>query len=240
MLTERLKQIIQDSGLSLPRFSALAGVSKNTLTNYRDGVTVPDADFIVRVCREFSINPGWLLMGEGVPYAASGAGKTPAPGGETRLGGEDYVMVPQLESRVTAGPEGEILYEEIADHYPFKRWWLEKLVGKNPDRMKELVLVRVRGDSMSPTINQGEAALVDTHEGERLQVQPGRIYMVILPDGTVAMKRLVLSGEGERLRLVCLSDNTAAYRPFEFALDADKPLKRHILGRVRWVGKEID
>ena len=64
-------------------------------------------------------------------------------------------MVPLLESKVTGGPEGEILYPEIADYYPFKRWWLERMVGKNPERVGSIVLVRVRGDSMSPTINQG-------------------------------------------------------------------------------------
>ncbi len=227
MLTERLKKVIQNSGLSLSRFAQQTGVSKNTLINYRDGQTSPTADFLETLWREFSVSPEWLLLGTG---GRESAGKA----------GEDYSLVPLLESRVTGGPEGEILYEEIADHYPFKRWWVEKLVGRSPQRQESLLLMRVRGDSMSPTINQGEIALVDTFEGERLQVLTGRIYLVILPDGTVALKRLVLSGEQGSLRLACLSDNTAHYRPFEFALDPDKPLKTYVLGRVRWAGKEFD
>jgi phage repressor protein C with HTH and peptisase S24 domain len=237
MLTHRIKQVIQDSGLSLPRFAQLAGVSKNTLVNYRDGSTSPAADFLETVCREFSVNPVWLLLGVGEPH---GAGKSLAAEGQRSLMHEEYSLVPLLESRVTGGPEGEILYEEIADYYPFKKWWVEKLVGRSPDRQQGLLLIRVRGDSMSPTVNQGEIALVDTWEGERVQVLTGRIYLVILPDGTVALKRLVLSREQDAFRLACLSDNTAHYRPFEFVLDPDKTLKKYILGRVRWAGKEFD
>jgi len=236
MLTQRLKKIIQDSGLPLSRFAQQTGVSKNTLINYRDGATSPSAEFLEAVCREFAVSPGWLLMGEGPESGADVA--CSEQGGYAQK--EDYSLIPLLESRVTGGPDGEILYEEIADFYPFKQWWVEKLVGKSPDRLKRLILMRVRGDSMSPTINQGEIALVDTFEGERLQVLAGRIYLVILPDGTVALKRLVLSGDTAGLKLACLSDNTAVYRPFEFALDPEKPLKNHILGRVRWAGKEFD
>jgi len=93
---------------------------------------------------------------------------------------------------------------------------------------------------MSPTINQGETALVDASEVERLGVLAGRIYLVILPDGTAALKRLVLSGDEGCLKLACLSDNTADYRPFEFALDPEKSLKSYLLGRVRWAGQEFD
>jgi phage repressor protein C with HTH and peptisase S24 domain len=234
MLTERLKKIIQDSGLPLARFAQQTGVSKNTLINYRDGATSPSADFLEKLCRDFSVSPEWLLLGEGEESGRDAGGH----GRDSQA--EDYSLIPLLESRVKGGPEGEILYEEIADYYPFKKWWVEKLVGRSFERQQCLMLIRVRGDSMSPTINQGEMALVDTFEGERLQVLTGRIYLVILPDGAVVLKRLVLIGESGGQKLACLSDNTAQYRPFEFSLDPEKTLKSYVLGRVRWAGKEFD
>jgi len=236
MLTERLKKVIQNSGLPLAQFAQQTGVSKNTLINYRDGATSPSADFLERVCRDFSVAPGWLLLGEG--EASGGDKASGGQGNDTEP--ETYSLIPLLESRVKGGPEGEILYEEIADHYPFKKWWVEKLVGRSRERQQSLMLIRVRGDSMSPTINQGEMALVDTFESERLLVLTGRIYLVILPDGAVALKRLVLTGEPGGPKLACLSDNTANYRPFEFSLDPEKTLKSYVLGRVRWAGKEFD
>jgi len=234
VLHDRLKKIIRDSGLPLGQFAQKTGVSKNTLINYRDGVTSPAAAFLESVCREFSADPGWLLLGE------PSAGVCDVEGGPAGEGTGDHVFIPLLESRVTAGPEGEILYGEIAEYYPFRKWWIEKLVGKSPERQGSLFLIRVRGDSMSPTINQGETALVDASEPERLEVLAGRIYLVILPDGAAALKRLVLSGDESGLKLACLSDNTADYRPFEFALDPEKSLKSYVLGRVRWAGKEFD
>ncbi len=64
MLHDRLKKIIRGSGLPLGRFAEKTGVSKNTLINYRDGVTSPAAPFLESVCRTFSADPGWLLLGE--------------------------------------------------------------------------------------------------------------------------------------------------------------------------------
>lgn len=230
MLAERLRKIIHDSGLPLGQFALKAGVSKNTLINYRDGVTSPAAEFLEFLCREFSVDPEWLLLGNGNGEAASGKSAE----------GDDYLFVPLLESRITAGPNGEILYGEVSDRYPFKKWWIEKLVGKGFERQSNLCLIRVRGDSMSPTINQGEVALVDTNQAEREEVLSGRIYLVTLPDGSVALKRLVLGRNGNGPILACLSDNTSDYRPFEFALDPERSLKSYVLGRVRWVGKEFE
>ncbi len=71
-LSEKLRQIIQDSGLSLPKFANRVGVSKNTLINYRDGKTVPPIDFIERLCIEFSVNPMSLVLDEGPLYRRKG------------------------------------------------------------------------------------------------------------------------------------------------------------------------
>lgn len=135
---------------------------------------------------------------------------------------------------------GLIKTEEISDYYPFRRWWVEKLVGRSKEHIDSLLLIKVRGDSMSPTINQGEVALVDTHEAERLPVLTGRIYLVVLPGGSVAVKRLALTEREGRYKLLCLSDNVASYRPFEFDIEPGRKLKNHILGRIRWAGKEFD
>ena len=52
-----------------------------------------------------------------------------------------------MESWVAAGPGGEVVYDGIADYYPFKKFYLERLVGKSDERMKKLFLLKVRGDS---------------------------------------------------------------------------------------------
>ncbi len=130
-----------------------------------------------------------------------------------------------------------ILFDKRDDMYPFKKWWIIKKVGHNPERHKALTVVRIRGDSMVPTIYPGEVVLVDTWEAERVEIKDGKIYLVRMPDGTITVKRVILNVRDNSAYLVCLSDNQN-YEPFKFLLD--KPIQWCILGRIRWVGREID
>ncbi len=197
------------------------------------------AQWIVEAFEKHGISSDWLLSGEGPMRRGEELSEQQAP--YNCLSPEDFELLPLLESRVAAGPEGEIIFDEVADQYPFKKWWIERMVGKDEFRKKFLVLIKVRGDSMSPTINPGEVVMVDTYEGERLDVRTGSIYMIIMPDGSSAIKRLALSRkEDGRMTLICMSDNVAVYRPFEFDLVPGRSLKQYILGRVRWAGKEFD
>lgn len=218
----RLKSVC--GARSEKHLAEMLGVRGQAITSARKRGEIPTG-WIIKIGHQFDVSLDWIVYGveRRAPHS-----------------NDEYDYVPLLRSRVTAGPEGEILYEGIEDLYPFKQWWVEKLVGRRTDRKKDLFLIRVRGDSMSPTINPGEVALVDTYEGERIEVRNGHIYLVTMPDGGAVMKRLVLSRQEDRFKLVCLSDNTAGYRPFEFVLDPEKSLKAYVLGRVRWVGKEFD
>lgn len=247
-LGKRLAQIRGE--LTQKEFAGMFGIAKDTLARYERDEYSPTSKFIEALSIQLGINPAWLILGTGpekqgdvasMSVESQAAVARPASASPERcLSPDDFIIVPMLESRVAAGPEGEILYEEIKDYYPFKRWWIEKIAGQSTERKKCLVLVTVRGDSMSPTINQGEVVLVDTYETERIEIRTGQIYLVILPDGSSAIKRLALSKENGRLKLICISDNVAVYRPFEFELAPGRSLKNYVLGRVRWCGKEFD
>ena len=68
MIQERIRKVIEDSKLSLSKFAQQVGVAKNTLINYRDGVSSPTVEFVTKTCEAFNANPTWLLTGEGDPY----------------------------------------------------------------------------------------------------------------------------------------------------------------------------
>lgn len=68
-LQKRIRKLIEDSGLPLDQFGSRVGVSRCTIVNYRDGTTSPTIAFLERLSKEFSINPRWLLLGEGQPYS---------------------------------------------------------------------------------------------------------------------------------------------------------------------------
>lgn len=239
---ERIRKV--RGSLSRDEFAKRLDSHRNTIMRYEKGEREPDAIFLLRICTEFNINPEWLLFGEGPMYRHERAERPPespvASVDEACLDPSHYVFVPLAEGRVTAGPDGGFLYEPV-DYYPFKRHWIEAKFGRRPERWKALVLVRVSGDSMEPTINAGEIVLVDTYEAERVEIRSGKIYMVRMPDGAITLKRLILRFDREKeiYKLVCLSDNPH-YEPFEFEILPDRKIQYYVLGRIRWVGREID
>ncbi len=233
---ERLLRLINEKASGNQAFFAnKTGISAGAITAYTKG-RLPQAEQLIRIHEAFDVNLNWLLTGTGKPYVHEREYGFP----EKCLDKEEYLLVPLLQSWVKGGPEGRIIYEGIADYYPFKRYFVEKLVGSRPERAQDLYLARVRGDSMAPTINDGETILFDIHEGERLRIKTGDIYLVQLPDGSVTVKRLAVNNDPEGTRLICNSDNVAAYRTFEFRLDPDRKIQSYVLGRVRWAGKEFD
>jgi len=218
--------------MSQKDFATKIGAGQRSIHSWEAGEASPGARALAAIHRVFHVNVHWLLTGEGEPYIDDTQGTEPGSGGPV-----DYCFVPLVEGRVTAGPEGGLLYDEPVDHYPFKKTWILRKFGRDQARHKALVLVRVTGDSMSPTINPGELILVDTWEPERLEIKDGKVYLIRMPDGMITVKRLMLSSRDDELSLVCLSNNPN-FEPFKF--EVEKPLQWYVLGRIRWVGREID
>lgn len=62
-LGERLKFV--RGKISQKDFGTKFGVVPNTVRKYENDEGSPNTDFILAVCKEFNINPLWLLTGEG-------------------------------------------------------------------------------------------------------------------------------------------------------------------------------
>ena len=98
---------------------------------------------------------------------------------------EDYESVRRYESedvRLAAGTGTFAEQEPVAGEVKFRKNWLRK----RRLRAKDLFLVDVLGDSMEPTICDGDSALVD---GSRRSPLSGKIYALRATDGLL-VKRL--------------------------------------------------
>jgi hypothetical protein len=147
--------------------------------------------------------------------------------------GADYLMLPLVESEVAAGLDGVIPDDSIKDRYPFKRSWIKRLAGGlGRERLSRLVLIKARGHSMQPAINDGEMILVNLRD--RHEIKNDKVYIVRTQDGGITVKRLVLLHDG----ILCLSDNKA-FDAFKIRLKPDEPIGNHVLGKVCWVGREL-
>ncbi len=127
---------------------------------------------------------------------------------------------------VSAGP-GAIAGQEFGKPYfGFDERWLKALTATPPPNLS---IVRVEGDSMSPTLNDGDDILVDLGDAaERLR---DGIY-VLRVDESLIVKRLALNPMGRRVTVQ--SDNPAYPDWPDCGLEGI-----HCIGRVIWSGRKI-
>ena len=156
----------------------------------------------------------------GIPEALLGG-----PAEEPRQPGA-LIDVKRHPVRASAGP-GAIVNEGMGKPYfGFEERWLKALTATPA---ANLSIVRVEGDSMSPTLNDGDDILVDLGDGaDRLR---DGIYVLRVDDALV-VKRLALSPMGRRVTVQ--SDNPAYPDWPDCGLDSIKPI-----GRVIWSGRRV-
>ncbi len=134
------------------------------------------------------------------------------------------VAVPRLDIAASAGGGGFAGGEAPVAHFGFDRDWLRQLGV----RAGALSLLRVRGDSMAPTLDDGDDILIDGDDaGERLR---DGIY-VLRRDGSLLVKRLARRGGG---MVAILSDNPAYPDEGGVALN-----DLALIGRVVWTGRKL-
>lgn len=138
-------------------------------------------------------------------------------------GVDDYIPVPRLDVRLSAGP-GALNHDPAeVERLAFRLDWLKRMGVRSQDA----VLVGVSGDSMAPGLRDGDIALVD--RGRRT-VRPGNVYALTDKDGSTRVKRVdIVPNEGYILR------SDAPDFPAELRIGLDAKAVR-IEGQVVWSG----
>ena len=136
------------------------------------------------------------------------------------------VSIKRHPVRASGGP-GAIVNEGLGKPYfGFDERWLKALTATPPSNLS---IVRVEGDSMSPTLNDGDDILVDLGDcADRLR---DGIYVLRVDDALV-VKRLALNPMGRRVTVQ--SDNPAYPDWPDCGLD-----EIHCIGRVIWSGRKV-
>jgi phage repressor protein C with HTH and peptisase S24 domain len=139
------------------------------------------------------------------------------------LGEEDFAAVPLFGAEASAGPGAENADAEVIAQLAFQREWLKKMSVK-PDRA---CLLRVRGDSMSPQLHDGDIALIDQ---AKTRVRSGRVYAFVDIDGQTRIKRLDMLDDKT---LLIRSDNPA----YTWEVRRSGEMNRvKMIGEVVWSG----
>lgn len=143
---------------------------------------------------------------------------------EQEMASQGIAMVEEVDLALGMGGG---MYAELAESkgfVPFKREWLD---GLHRGALSSLRVVRGEGDSMQPTILDGDLVLIDMAQNSIMAQD--RIWAVFW--GDLGMIKRVRRTPGGTFQL--LSDNPAI-SPVE-AVDGEM----HVLGRVIWIGRRI-
>lgn len=147
-------------------------------------------------------------------------------GGPAEAAGSGLTPVPRLDLGASAGAGAADGDERAAGHIAFDPAWLRRIARGAPE---QLSIIRVAGDSMAPTLADGDDILVDRGDGAA-RLRDG-IYVLRIDDALV-VKRLALNPAARRLSI--RSDNPA----YPGWPDCD-PAQVDIVGRVVWAGRRI-
>lgn len=136
----------------------------------------------------------------------------------------EYSFIPKVEAVAGAGESLETS-GEVHDLYAFRTDFLSRM---NISASKS-VLFQVRGDSMEPTIKDGDTILVDQTDN---QLQDGFIYLATLGEALM-VKRFQRIPRGWRLR----SENPD--RGYIDVEGGDQLSMLRVHGRVKWIGRVL-
>ena len=195
----------------------LIDVHVNTIGKIERGDAVPDAIQLHEIGRVTKTNPAWLLCGDLYEKSSEST-----HGDKAAANSADLVLVRGYDVKASAGNGSQVNDENVMGSFAFKREWLARK-GLNP---QNLAVVTARGDSMEPTVRDGDILLVDRNV---TNISADGIYL-IERDNELYCKRLQRKFDGG----VTIMSDSPRYEAQHLSADAAEDL--HVAGRVIWIG----
>jgi phage repressor protein C with HTH and peptisase S24 domain len=208
----RLRLIMQQFG-SVADLARAVGVSDNAIYKWVTGRGKPGMLSLVNLAKAAGVSVEWLATGKGQPAKAKADGKPAAP---AKRGSTEPGM--HRAASAADGPD-----PQAADYLNFNADWLRRTLNAEA---KDLVLIEAVGDSMAPTIDEGDLVLADLRE---TRFKSDGIYVLDSGDD-LSIKRVQRELDG---KLTIRSDNPA-YKPVTVAAESVS-----LIGRVIWTGGRL-
>lgn len=215
---DRLKTAAKRAG-GMDELARLAGIPRRTLGNYVAGRTEPKRPQLVEIARVADLSLEWLVSGKGIPLTDESFARL-TPKGPYHIP-DGFMLIPRYDVRAGAGSAQFVHDEEVAEFLAFREDWVRQAIGVPPEH---LCLITATGDSMLPTIGDGDLLLLDRSS---TVARDDAIYAIRVGD-ELLVKRIQRRATGA-LRIV--SDNPA-YEPEDLGPEDARDLS--IVGRVVW------
>lgn len=216
--SDRIAQRMKELGLQHKDLVAATGASKGTVTNWINGVNNPTGKRLVQLAQVLKTTSSWLLTGNSTPEFTQ-----VEPWDSNTPLDDDEIEIPFFKDFSFACGGGSI-GEAIANET--RKLRMSKATLRNLSITKEnAVAATAIGDSMSPTIKDGDTIHVDLG---RKNIKDGKIFAICL-GGLFYCKRLYnLPLGGVRI----VSDNSVEFP--EIQLSAQEIIDQQ-LEVIGWV-----
>ena len=202
------------------------------ISNWRTRGTIP-YDTLLTLSQQDGITLDYLINGRGPIYAAD---SIRGQAYEDHLSDQDnkvrekpfyynarsdqFLYISQVAGKISAG-RGLEPENAVDVKIAFRKEWITR--KGDPGNM---VLIKVDGDSMEPSLLAGDLVLVDRN---RNYIDPqGGIYALALDDNIMVKRVQAMKG-----KIKIISDNPK-YQPFEVPPDAVK-----VNGKIIWFAREL-
>lgn len=196
----------------MSELSRVSGVNRRMLDRYRDGME-PSLMAAAKIARALNL-PLDALVYDTYDQVST-----------LPLDDSDAIRIPFFNVAASAGPGSEAPGHEMIVHLNFSRTLLRKL-GVRPE---DAHAISARGDSMLPTIANGQIILLDRSVR---RVREDAIYVLSI-DQDIRLKRIQKGLGGS---LILKSDNPA-YEPEHLSPADAEQLK--VEGRVFWTERAL-
>ncbi|KGQ36112.1 hypothetical protein JP34_01090 [Gallibacterium anatis] len=212
MIGNRIREQREKLGLTRPELAKAIDVSLSALQNWEINEREPQASMIITIAKELGVTPNYLLTGE-EKQSIKEVNESLLEQKEIQeinLIPNDYYDFVSIDDyrnvRVSAG-FGRFNEEQYGTpQTKVESAW----VNNRGLKAKNLVMLTVDGDSMYPTLRDGEQIIVDRSQ---TKLREGKIF-VINHQGIMWVKKIHFDFNGIKL----ISDNPT-YPPISLSLD---------------------
>ena len=207
---QTLEQLRNYLGLTKKDFSKALGITQNAYTNYIQGKRDIPTSLAYKIKQLYDINLDWLLTGKGEMIKST---KDISDCSKDK----NIIYIDKLSLQAGAG----------AGIYNFEVETIEKVpiplsLFKTPQNPDHLKIIQVSGDSMEPTLKDGDYVIINTAQ----KSANDGIYALIY-DNSVIIKRVQFCLNGN---IKIISDNPK-YDSFTFTKEELQDLNIKILGK---------
>jgi phage repressor protein C with HTH and peptisase S24 domain len=219
----RIKKAREALGMTQVALAKAVGISQQAVMELESG-RAKGTKHGAKFARALGQDPLWLETGEGrmrEPAKARRQVRGDMPESLPELANFERVPVFDLRANARRDPFGDL--DAAVSFSMFRTLWLKNLTSTP---FSQLAVVQMSGDSMEPTLNNADQALVDTAQ---LNLRREGIYVLRLDD-TMMIRRVTVHPATRRVTIT--SDNPR-YKPYE---DLD-PEALEALGRLIWIGR---